>query len=49
MIVEYYDPLEITVNSSPYAVEIYRKLSFVDTNTEQTVNGMRFTSMRYIK
>ena len=36
---------EITVNSSPYAVEIYHKLGFTDTNKEQTINGIRFTPM----
>ena len=36
----------ITVNSSPYAVEVYRRLGFVSTNTEQTVNGIRFTPMQ---
>lgn len=38
----------ITVNSSPYAVQIYHHLGFKDTNTEQTVDGIRFTSMEYI-
>jgi len=38
----------ITVNSSPYAVEIYRRLGFAETNTEQTQNGIRFTPMAYI-
>jgi predicted GNAT family N-acyltransferase len=37
----------ITVNSSPYAVEVYHRLGFVDTEKEQTVNGMRFTPMIY--
>jgi GNAT superfamily N-acetyltransferase len=36
---------EITVNSSPYAVEAYHHLGFVDTDDEQTVNGIRFTPM----
>lgn len=36
---------QITVNSSPYAVEVYHKLGFVDTGLEQTVNGIRFTPM----
>ena len=35
----------ITVNSSPYAVEIYRRLGFTETGTEQTKNGIRFTPM----
>ena len=38
---------EFTVNSSPYAVEIYRHLGFVPTGTEQSVDGLRFTPMRY--
>ena len=38
---------EFTVNSSPYAVEIYRHLGFVPTDTEQCVDGLRFTPMRY--
>ena len=44
-----YDKQEVTVNSSPYAVEIYRHLGFVETDTEQTVNGIRFTPMKYAK
>ena len=42
-----YDRQEFTVNSSPYAVEIYRHLGFQETDTEQTVNGIRFTPMKY--
>ena len=36
---------KMTVNSSPYAVPIYEKLGFRQTNTEQIVNGIRFTPM----
>ena len=39
----------VTVNSSPFAVEAYRKLGFIDTDTEQTIQGIRFTPMRYQK
>ena len=39
----------ITVNSSPYAVEIYRKLGFTATDSEQTTNGIRYTPMVYTK
>ena len=39
---------EITVNSSPYAIEVYHHLGFFDTDKEQTVNGIRFTPMSYI-
>jgi GNAT superfamily N-acetyltransferase len=37
----------ITVNSSPYAVEVYHRLGFVDADSKQNVNGMRFTPMIY--
>ena len=36
-----------TVNSSPYAVEVYRHLGFVPTDTEQITNGIRYTPMRF--
>lgn len=36
-----------TVNSSPYAVKIYEHLGFRATDSEQTVNGLRFTPMVY--
>jgi hypothetical protein len=36
---------EITVNSSPYAKEIYHHLHFTDTNTEQLTDGLRYTPM----
>lgn len=39
---------EMTVNSSSYAAEVYRKLGFMDTGTEQLVNGIRFTPMKYM-
>ena len=48
MMVAYYRPPEITVNSSPYALEAYRKLGFADTGREQVVNGLRFTPMKCI-
>jgi GNAT superfamily N-acetyltransferase len=37
----------ITVNSSPYAVKIYRKLGFADTASEQLTNGIRYVPMKY--
>ena len=40
---------KITVNSSPYAAEVYRHLGFVNINAEQVVNGMRFIPMEYKK
>lgn len=39
---------EITVNSTPYATEFYHKLGFVDVDKEKTVNGIRFTPMKYL-
>ena len=36
-----------TVNSSLYAVEVYRHLGFVPTDTEQLTNGIRYTPMRF--
>lgn len=35
-----------TVNSSPYAHEIYKHLGVVDTDTEQCINGLRFYPMK---
>jgi len=36
---------KITVNSSPYAVEVYRHLGFTATGTEQLTDGIRYTPM----
>ena len=38
---------EITINSSPYAVEFYHRLGFQDTDLEKTVDGIRFTPMKF--
>ena len=38
-----------TVNSSPYAVEVYRHLGFIPTDGEQTVDGLRFTPMQFCR
>ena len=38
---------EISVNSSLYAVEVYEKLGFVTTDTEQQKNGIRFVPMKH--
>ena len=35
-----------TVNSSPYAHEIYKHLGFIDTDTEQCFKGLRFYPMK---
>lgn len=37
----------ITLNSSPYGVPFYHALGFTDMDKEQTVNGIRFTPMKY--
>jgi len=39
---------KMTVYSSPFAVQIYHKLGFQDTNTEQIDNGIRFTPMELV-
>lgn len=36
---------KITVNSSPYAVEVYHKLGFKNISDEQVKDGIRFTPM----
>lgn len=42
-----YEKQEFTVHSSPCAVKIYERLGFEATDTEQLVNGLRFTPMIY--
>jgi GNAT superfamily N-acetyltransferase len=42
-----YELQEFTVNSSPYAVEIYKHLGFIPTDKEQITNGIRYTPMKY--
>ncbi len=39
----------ITVNSSPYAIAFYHRLGFVDTDSEQLVDGIRFTPMKFTR
>jgi len=41
------DVKEITVNSSPYAVQVYHRLGFREKDSEQVINGIRFTPMSY--
>lgn len=36
---------KMTVNASPYAVDIYCRLGFRVVDTERVVNGLRFTPM----
>lgn len=40
---------EITVNSSPYAKEVYHHLGFTDTAQEQCADGIRYIPMVYKK
>ncbi len=39
----------ITVNASPFAVEIYRRLGFDATDGEKLSDGIRYTPMEYIE
>ena len=36
-----------TLNSSPYGLPFYKAIGFVPTDEEKTVNGIRFTPMKY--
>jgi GNAT superfamily N-acetyltransferase len=36
---------KLEVDSSPFAVNIYKRLGFVETAWEKTIDGIRFTSM----
>lgn len=40
-------PLCITVNSSTYAVKVYKRLGFRETDTVQTRDGLTFVPMVY--
>lgn len=46
MVLELNEDNYFTVNSSPYAHEIYRHLGFEDTDVEQCVNGLKFYPMK---
>lgn len=48
-VLEHSSSNEITVNSSPYAVEVYHHLGFVDVASEQLTDGIRYTPMLYSK
>lgn len=37
----------ITVNSSPYAIEFYHRLGFIDTDKQQISKGIKYTPMIY--
>lgn len=46
---EDYSEKIITLNSSPYGLPFYKSLGFTETDSEQTVNGIRFTPMKHGK
>ena len=37
----------LTLNSSPYGKPFYHRIGFRDADVEKTLNGIRFTPMRY--
>ena len=41
--------LFFTVHSSPYAVPVYHKLGFIDMDSEQLADDIRFTPMKFEK
>ena len=46
-LLEDYPGETITLNSSPYGLTFYKAIGFVPTDEEKTVNGIRFTPMKY--
>ncbi len=46
-LLEDYPNETITLNSSPYGLHFYKAIGFVPTDEEKTVNGIRFTPMKY--
>lgn len=46
IIKEHSDVKELTVNSSPYAVDIYKQLEFIPTDKMQEKNGIIYMPMR---
>lgn len=38
-------PEKLTVHAAPYAVEAYKRLGFVATDSERTEDGVRYTPM----
>lgn len=47
-VIEHSTAQTITVNSSPYAVAVYKQLGFTKNSDEQLADGMRYTPMTYI-
>jgi len=48
-LLEDYPGETITLNSSPYGLPFYKAIGFVATEEEKTVNGIRFTPMKYVR
>ena len=48
MTIEELSPRIMTVCASPYAVDVYRKLGFVETDLEQNNWGIRVVPMEYV-
>jgi len=46
IMIDFYKPSELTVNSSPYAVEAYKRMGFIETDVEQIVSGIRYIPMK---
>ena len=46
-LLEDYPDETITLNSSPYGLLFYKAIGFMPTDEEKTVNGIRFTPMKY--
>ena len=46
-LLEDYPDETITLNASPYGLPFYQAIGFVQTDEEKTVNGIRFTPMKY--
>jgi ribosomal protein S18 acetylase RimI-like enzyme len=44
-LVAHFDSTEITVNSSIYAIEAYRRLGFIEIDIEQMKDGLRYVPM----
>ena len=48
MVLELNDKNHFTVNSLPYAHEVYKHLGFEDTDSEQCIKGLKFFLMKKI-
>ena len=48
-LLEDYPDETITLNSSPFGLPFYKAIGFAATEEEKTVNGIRFTPMKYVR